>query len=215
MLLVCAATRLELDYFIKKYDGPEVMTFVTGIGMVETATRLTALLATTKVAIRGVIHIGIGGAYTLGPDMPQLLDLCLATKEVLGDFGICLKGDIEALDKRLVRGTESFSLASELNDKAAQQLARHNFAFHTGVFVTVQCVSATRKRGNMLADRHKGICENMEGAAVARVCRKYLLPMVELRCISNLVEDNDKTSWQIKEAASRCGQAAAKVTAGL
>jgi futalosine hydrolase len=55
----------------------------------------------------------------------------------------------------------------------------------------------------------------MEGAAVARVCVQFGLPLLELRCISNLVEDRNLQNWQLKKASARCGEAAALVLEGL
>jgi futalosine hydrolase len=48
----------------------------------------------------------------------------------------------------------------------------------------------------------------MEGASVARVCSEYSLPLLELRCISNLVEDRDLSRWRLREACEKAAQAA-------
>jgi len=67
----------------------------------------------------------------------------------------------------------------------------------------------------LLARQHQALCENMEGAAVARVCQQFGLPLLELRCISNLVEDRNLQNWQLKQACTRCGEAAALIVEGL
>jgi futalosine hydrolase len=63
----------------------------------------------------------------------------------------------------------------------------------------------------MLAARFGGLCENMEGAAVARVCAAFDLPCLELRSISNRVEDRDTGRWRLKEACAKAGAAVARV----
>jgi futalosine hydrolase len=40
----------------------------------------------------------------------------------------------------------------------------------------------------------------MEGAAVAMVCNTFKVPCVELRCISNMVEDRDTANWMLEDA---------------
>jgi futalosine hydrolase len=75
--------------------------------------------------------------------------------------------------------------------------------------VTVNSVSAVLARGNFLQKTWDGICENMEGAAIARVCQEYNLPLVQMRVISNLVEDRDPAKWCLKEACERAGKVAA------
>jgi futalosine hydrolase len=59
------------------------------------------------------------------------------------------------------------------------------------------------------------MCENMEGAAVVRVCREFNLPSAELRCISNYVEDRDLSTWCLPEAAAKAAHTAIQLVKGL
>ncbi|RJQ38548.1 MAG: futalosine hydrolase, partial [Nitrospiraceae bacterium] len=77
----------------------------------------------------------------------------------------------------------------------------------TGAFVTVSTVTGTDKRAKELEKRFNAICENMEGAAVAHVCAMYGIPMLEIRGISNIVEDRNRDKWDIKTAAENCQRA--------
>ena len=45
-----------------------------------------------------------------------------------------------------------------------------------------------------------GGAENMEGAAAAHVCALYDVSFLEIRAISNLVEDRDRSAWKVEEA---------------
>ena len=51
--------------------------------------------------------------------------------------------------------------------------------------------AGTTARGLELTGRTGGICENMEGAGAALACRQTGVPFMELRGISNLVEDRE------------------------
>jgi futalosine hydrolase len=51
--------------------------------------------------------------------------------------------------------------------------------------------------------RFGGICENMEGGAAAQVATLYGVDCLEVRGISNLVEDRDLSRWDIPLAAER------------
>jgi futalosine hydrolase len=51
----------------------------------------------------------------------------------------------------------------------------------------------------------------MEGAAAAQICALYDVPFLEVRGISNLVEDRDREKWKLGEAA----EAAQKVVLNL
>lgn len=216
MYLVTAATDFEMAAFCSQYgESRKLATFVTGVGPVETATRMASFLATFPHKVSCVINIGIGGAYLGHPHGAELLDLCLAEREILGDFGICFDGRIEPFAEKGLGGKYDFMLDQSLLLQVAAILDGHEISYKVGNFVTVNGASATERRGRMLGDLHHGLCENMEGAAVARVCDEFSLPLVELRCISNLVEDRDRENWQVKPAAAKCAEAAAMVLRGM
>ncbi len=217
MFLVTAATDFEMQPFLAACPVRDPLHLVTGVGPVETAVRLTRRLADSDGTVDAVINFGVAGAY-LRPDAdrtPQLLDICLAEQEHFGDLGVCLADRIEPFDRDLLGVNDFFELDRDLLARAAVILDAGQFTFHRGVFVTVNCASGTARRGNMLAARFQALCENMEGAAVARVCRAFDLPCLELRCVSNLVEDRDTGRWQLKKACCRAGEATALVFSHL
>lgn len=217
MFLLTAATDFEMKPFLAACREENIPHLVTGIGPVETAVRLSARLRGSAEDIRGVINFGVAGAYVRPSpqNTPLLLDICLADREVLGDLGICLGDRIEPLAGRELRPPDTFSMSRELLAAAGRALAAGMVPYCTGTFVTVSCASGTARRGEMLARQHQGLCENMEGAAVARVCQEFALPCLELRCISNLVEDRDTGRWQLQQACRKAGEAAALVLAHL
>ncbi len=218
MYLVTAATSFELEGFLVHFNESEknnLLTLITGVGPVETAVRSARFLSTIYRDIDGVFNIGIGGAFVQVPLPMGMLDICIAKKEVLGDLGVCYPEKIEQLGPFSFEIKDEFELESDLFLKACAVMDKKQLPYKQGTFVTVNCVSATEKRGNMLALLHNAICENMEGAALARVCYEFSLPMVELRCVSNMVEDRKQENWKIKEAVSRCGEIAAVVVKGM
>ena len=220
MYLVTAATPFELNPLLSACPpGARFESLVCGVGPVEATLRLTALLARREAAgaprYRGVVNIGVAGAYRLAENSANLLDLCLAELEVLGDLGICDETAIVSLRSDTLEILDTFALDGPLLAEAASALAGGGMACRRGTFVTVSCVSGTSRRGDLLARQHQGLCENMEGAAAARVCREFGLPLLELRCVSNLVEERDLRKWRLREACDRCGEAAALLLQGL
>ena len=213
MILVVAATEFELAAFrqARVAGDQDCLTLVAGVGPVETALHLTRFLVQNRSEIDWVLNIGVAGAYVsfsaLDGQRAGLLDLCLAETEVLGDSGLCYETRIEPLAAPVAPRT-GFVLDPVLRGRAREVFQAHQLGCLSGPFVTVNCASATLKRGTMLARQYHGLCENMEGAAVARVCEEFELPLLELRCISNLVEDRDLESWRLTEACALCGQGA-------
>ena len=218
MILAVAATEIEMAPFVVEGAGAALScrTLVTGVGPVETALRLTKFLSEGKEQFDAVVQFGVGGAYLLPPGQvqPELLDICLATQEVSGDFGICLENTMEYLDRSLT-GEILHDLDKSLAARCRTVLEQLGIDYHLGLFITVNGITGHRARGQMLQRRWNALCENMEGAAVARVCREFHLPSAELRCISNYVDDRDPSAWRLPEAALQAARTAAQLVRGL
>jgi futalosine hydrolase len=210
MYLLVAATEGEIEKARSHIQGNGVQFLVTGMGPVEATLALTKHLGGDHSSYQAVINTGTAGAF-IGTGL-GLLDACLAAREVIGDLGICLQDRIAGFSSSLAVPRE-FSLAGDLLARAERTLAAMAIPCRSGTFVTVNCVSGTRNRGDQLRDRHQAICENMEGAALARVCQSFGLPFLELRCISNMVEERNTANWRLAEAAARACVIAARLLA--
>ncbi len=211
MFLAIAATEIEMIPLRQLIAGQvgRWLTLVGGVGPVETTLRLSRFLCSGGPPLAGVVNFGVAGGYLQpgGQQQADLLDICLAEREVLGDFGLCLPEGIRPLPAELT-GRIAFQLDDRLLGRAGEILSRNERSYHLGTFVTVSGASGSRRRGEGLRQRWQGLCENMEGAAVARVCADFALPLVEIRCISNLVEDYRPSGWRLSEACQRAADSA-------
>jgi futalosine hydrolase len=214
MFLIVAATEMEMRPFKRAGGDVGHELLVTGMGLMETTFSLTRRLARGIDGLEGVIHFGVAGAYLYEDGSgAEMLDICMAEEEVLGDFGICLPEKIE----RFVASApelgvrDRFFLDKKLLIRASEALLDRNIKSRKGVFVTVNSVSGSKLRGDMFVGELGGLCENMEGAAVVRVCDGFSLPCLEIRCVSNVVEDRNAGNWQLKNACRLAGEAAAVV----
>lgn len=217
MILAVAATEIEMIPFLDALppgSSAACRTLVSGVGPVETALRLTRFLCQSEEQVDAVIHFGVGGAY-LQPDESrqrqlELLDICLAKKEVAGDFGICLGEAMEYL-KISLTGDIAYDMDASLLRRCETAFKKLGINYTAGVFITVNGITGTGARGKMLQSRWNGLCENMEGAAIARVCREFNLPCAELRCISNYVVDRDPATWRLQEACLKAAHTATRL----
>lgn len=212
-LLVCA-TELEMRPFREPAGGIRgTDCLITGVGLVETTLTLSRHLCPNPSGISGVINFGAAGAYM--DSGAELLDICIADQEVLGDLGICFGDRLDPFDEKVLPIQTRFDLNTQLVSRAAKILSQNDIPFIQGTFISVNSASGTTKRGEYLRNRHHALCENMEGAAVARVCSEYSIPCLEIRCISNMVEDRDTSKWQLAEACRICAETVVKVVSGL
>jgi len=203
MLLVVTATDLEMAPISHRLaNTPGWIPLVTGIGCLESAVALTRFLAETTHPLTGIVNAGVAGAF-IGAG-PGVLDLCLADQETQADVGIWTPSGIMAFDT--IQVPTHFPLVGPLLERAKNTLQRLGVKFWTGPFVSVLAASGTLARGEALRQQYHALCENMEGAAVARVAQAYQLPCLELRAISNMVEDRDLSRWQIASAMERLAE---------
>ena len=219
MLLILAAAPLETELLRKKIAdlkihhcdstqifsgkllGHEVFLSHGGIGQVNMAIQLTRLLSVhTPTA---VLLCGCGGSY---PDSGlQVGRLALAESETFGDLGVATTAGFIPLDQlKLPQNPQlaptiqqSFPLASDWLNWARKILPEAV----CGAFVTVNCCSGNPDLSRKLQQRCGGICENMEGAAVAQVCAEFDIPLLELRGISNPTGTRDPQQWDIAGGA--------------
>jgi len=174
---------------------------LTGIGKVNAAIATTHLLERFKPTL--IVNTGCGGAYP-GSGL-AVGDLAVATAEIYGDEGVLTVNGwhtleiigIPSVERKGNRYSNEFPLSMEQAVKVFRFATSLGLPVKRGKFVTVSTCSGTSMRGNELEERFGGICENMEGAAIAHTALLYDTPFVEVRGISNMVEDRDISKWDI------------------
>ena len=212
MFLIVTATEQELKPIAELLaEIPGWKPFVAGIGCLETTVNLTRFLAKPHNEIHGIINCGVAGAFVgAGPD---LLDICLAEHETQADIGIWSASGI--IDFDTIQVPTRFPMDRSLLEKTRMLLSSAGIQPWVGAFVSVSAVSGIKSRGESLRRQHQAICENMEGAAVARVAMDFQLPCLELRAISNMVVDRDLSQWQLAGAIQRLAETMAILVPGL
>ncbi len=186
--------------------GQPVMIAHGGIGPSTMAMQLTRIFA--QQAFVAVLHCGCGGSYQHSGLHNG--DLAMASAEVFGDLGVVTADtfiplaelDISQDDQRVPSSRQNYSLQSPLLDFARNVLP----TAVVGSFVTVSGCSGHSGLSDELESRWGGICENMEGAAVAQVCAEFSVPLLELRGISNPTGSRDPQEWELKRGAEAAQQ---------
>ena len=187
--------------------GRQVVLCVGGMGKVNAAHAAT--LAITRFSPSTLIVFGIGGAYPAAG--AQIGDIAVARDEVAGDEGVLTNDgfkDTGYIGIPLLKTATSdiyntYPAAPHLVALAGRALAPPPSAatVHTGTFVTLSTCTGTLDRARELEQRYRALCENMEGAAAAHVAIAHSVPWLEIRGISNIVEDRDVIKWDIPRAA--------------
>lgn len=177
----------------------------SGLGKAAAAASAMALISEFKP--EALWMFGCGGAY---PESSlEIGDLALADVEIFGDEGVQTALGFQDLEevgipmRNDVRGIVYNKWPVDNPLLAWGQPLLRDYAeatgrrFGCGPFVTVSACTGTAECSAALAKRTGGLCENMEGAGASLACRQTDTPFLELRGISNLVEDRNRDCWDL------------------
>ncbi len=201
--------------------GRRIMLCVGGMGKVNAAHTATLLAGFNPAAM---IIFGIGGAYPSSG--AKIGDVALAKEEIAGDEGVFTADgfkDTEYMGIPLLKTATSviyttYPAQDSLVKQCSQSLTLHQksgrASVHIGTFVTLSTCTGTTVRARELEERYHGLCENMEGAAASQVAGLHNIPWIEVRGISNMVEDRNLKNWNIPGAAQAAQQAVLRILEG-
>ncbi|MHC1565328.1 MAG: futalosine hydrolase [Candidatus Syntropharchaeales archaeon] len=211
----------NIELICGELGGKEVVAAISGVGKVNTAYTLTLLLEaypTTEL----VILYGCGGAYLRSGG--AVGDVMIATHEIYADEGVLTGNGWLSMEDigipLLKKGGEyyfnSFCLEGEVLHQVrsiTNEITDQNVIY--GKFLTVSTCSGSIELGNELFKRFQSICENMEGAAAAHIAKAYDVAMIEVRGVSNFVEDRVFENWDIESAVENCSKVVIEILNGL
>jgi futalosine hydrolase len=231
MIIVAAATPFETSWISSQLIRPRTVAigkftalrgkfgtaptviFHSGVGKTNAAHGATLLLENFRPAL--FLLIGCGGAYGNSGMIPG--DLAIASEEIFGDEGVITPQGWRStryLKFPLLRkGRQSFYNKFPLDQKVVNKAKKilKRFSPKVGPFVTVSEITGTQEKADEMEKRFRGICENMEGAAVAQLCTLYGTPFLEIRGISNVVKQRNKKEWKLSAAARVSQEAAGEI----
>jgi futalosine hydrolase len=193
-------------FFKKKLN---IVLSISGIGKVNAAQSTSILIEKYKPKI--IYNIGVAGAYPSSG--LKIADIAIAEKEIYGDEGLLAqvekRSQKTSLRSQKSRVTSQKSIEDETNFYTLNKI-KMPFCVIDGIeyfnefpmfipkdikdirkgnFITVSTCTGILKKGREIEKRFDAICENMEGASVAHIGLLSKIPVVEIRGISNIVEN--------------------------
>ncbi|MFZ3059736.1 MAG: futalosine hydrolase [Candidatus Methanoperedens sp.] len=187
--------------------GKSIIFTHCGVGKVNAAHSATLMLENYDVDL--MILFGVGGGYKGA----RIGDVAVAQSENYAEEGVLTEDGWKSMEfigfplfKNEKEYFNTFPMDSILSQLAVKASGDLGFNAAYGNFITVSQCSGTRESGELLKNRFDGICENMEGAAVAHICAMYGIPVIEIRGISNIIEKRELKKWNIPLAVSNCNK---------
>ena len=175
-----------------------------GVGKVNAAAATAVMIDRYQPQL--VINTGCAGAYT-GSGL-TIGNLVVASEEVLADDGVAVTEgwkdlgymNLPSVEQDGVSCYNILPLSCKASERAVQLADCYGIFLMRGRFATVSTCSGTLQRGEELVRRWNAVAESMEGAAVAQVCLRCGVDCLEIRGISNMVEERDLSKWEIRQA---------------
>ena len=190
-VLVTAATEFELEPFIKENKVYDVL--ITGIGVPATIFHLTKRLCQKNYDL--VIQAGIAGTFSGSIKKGKVV---LVNKDCFGDVGIYEKGNFNTLFEAGFINKNEFPFTDGWLVNQHEYLSKATLTLATAI--TVNKITDDAGQVNELFDKFNPGIESMEGAALHYVCLLQNVGFLQLRSISNMVGERDKSKWAMKEA---------------
>ena len=191
--LVVAATFPEVSGLCEHFhltedklmQAPNFDILITGVGMTATA---FALGSTLNPSYGLVINLGIAGTYQRDIALGTLVQV---TEDIFSELGAESPSGFLTIEK-LGFGKSRFQ---EIN---AEKPFKTDLLQVNGI--TVNRVHGTKESIKETQERLNPDTESMEGAAVFYACEQMEIPCLQIRSISNYVEERNTASWEIGKA---------------
>lgn len=220
-LLVVAATCPEIKPLLLSLGQNEVKEFcmkaisyhqlsidilITGVGLMHTAYFMGKVLANNTYNL--ALQFGIAGSFRKEIALGAAVNV---VEEVVADLG--------AEDK------ENFLDATELHLLPPDQFPYHagrlrnetpDSAYGISALKKVKGISVNKVHGyqcniDKIIRKYDPDIESMEGAAFFYACMMERLPCLQIRAISNYIEDRNKDRWNIPLAIDNLNKIALKI----
>jgi len=165
----------------------------SGVGILATTFSLSKLIVEIQPDL--IIQVGIAGAF----NEKLLGKVVLIEEEFLGDLGVEEDNRFkDAFDMKLENANE---FPFRKKGLANPWLEKYNLLELAKVTsVTVNEVSTRRERILQLQKKYVADIESMEGAALHYVGLQTNTPFIQIRAVSNVVGERDKSKWQVNDA---------------
>jgi futalosine hydrolase len=198
--LVVAATLAEVKGIYAHFDCPPAAfmqspafdILITGVGMTATA---YALGKTLSADYQLVLNLGIAGSFDRNISLGTVVQVM---EDEFSELGAQDRDSFISLsDLGFGKTTyeRSFTEPHPLLNTLPQVRG-----------ITVNQVHGNRAAIDAVVNRLHPATESMEGAAVFYACEQAALPCLQIRAISNYVEERNKESWKIGLAINNLNQ---------
>lgn len=190
-ILLVAATEMEIAPFIK--DNPSADILITGVGIHATTYQLTKRIHQFDHDM--IIQAGIAGA--IDPAC-QLAKVFAVQTDRFADMGVMENHQFKSLFDTNLAGenTVPFKKGGLINEGEIL----HRCGLDICDALTVNLISDDPKQARLQGAKFRASLETMEGAAFHYVCLEEEVPFLQIRGVSNMLGERDKSKWFLQKS---------------
>jgi futalosine hydrolase len=197
-LLLVSATTFEiretarwLKHLNHPNNVPEADLLISGVGQLQTAYALMKKIGSWKPDL--VLQAGFGG----GPDPEDTGKVYAIRSERIADLGAMDSQGFRNIFELGLEEPDQFPFRQgKLENPYRNLMDWSGLPFMDGL--TVNEIKSKDSHGFQRNDHP--VVESMEGAALHYVCLREKIPFLQIRSVSNVLGDRDKSRWKLQEA---------------
>jgi len=212
ILIVCA-TSIEIEPLISEFEFVfqknknlktycyrefQIDVLVTGVGMVATSFLLGKTLQAYNYDI--ALNIGIAGCFDREIPLCSIFNVNIDCFSEMGaDNGEYF---LSLIDLKLIENdTFPFTNLDIINESEFKSQFISNLRKVKGI--TVNTINGNEKKIKRVKKLHNPTLESMEGAAFMYSCKMSNINYIQIRAVSNYVENRNKSCWNIPLAIEK------------
>lgn len=185
-----------------KPGNHEIIPWITGIGSLMASHSLTQ--GVVKLKPDFIVQASIAGSFS-----PQLLppQVVVIKDEILGDLGVQEEDDFKDIFDLKLQEPSIFPYYKKCLTNPLLENKTTYYDLPIVNAVTINEITTNPKRIELLKQKYQPAVESMEGAVLHYIGIMEKIPFLQIRAVSNMVGERDKTKWQMKEAIAALNEA--------
>ena len=193
----------ELIYTTGKINDKEIVLVEAGVGKVNAA-RATQIMI-DNFEIDAIINVGSAGATN---EQLNIGDIVIGKKLIQHDFDITAFGHPKGYISNVGEYVESDERLIKKIEKAISDIKENDFKIKIGTIVSGDIFCTEIKMKEKVRTKFNADAIEMEGAAIAQVCKLDKVPFIIIRSISDNPNGNNNITFDqfLEKASKRCAK---------
>ena len=193
----------ELNFINGKINNTEVILVEAGVGKVNAARTTQILLDNFKVD--AIINVGSAGSSN---DELEIGDIVIGSKIVQHDFDITAFGHPKGYISNVGQFLESDKKLIEKMKQTISNMQDNEFKIKIGTIASGDIFCTELKMKEKIRTKFNSDAIEMEGAAIAQVCKLDNVPFLVIRSISDKPNGDNHITFEefLEKASKRCAK---------